>query len=220
MNKFMAAVFDLDGTLLDTLQDIAESMNQVLLEMGFPQHPVQSYKMFVGGGMRVLVRKTLPEESRTEAVIDKCLSAMKETYASRWANKTMPYDGITDMLLSLREMNFKLAVLSNKPHEFTVESVIHFFGANIFDIIIGGGKFPSKPDPSSAIFISEQLMVPAEQIIYLGDSGIDMMTATGAGMFAVGALWGFRSREELIAEGADLLIKTPQELTEYLQHGK
>ncbi|HON11706.1 MAG TPA: HAD family hydrolase [Chitinispirillaceae bacterium] len=218
MMKFKAAIFDLDGTLLNTLQDIADSMNEVLKNNGFPQHEAEAYKLFVGEGMRTLVRKVLPEKERVDTVIEKCLSEMRRTYGSGWAEKTRPYDGIESMLKWLKENGLRLSVLSNKPHEFTLKSIRHFFEESIFEIVLGAGKFPDKPDPASAIYISEQMGIPPSQFIYLGDSGIDMATATGAGMFAVGVLWGFRGREELTLSGANLLVSSPGELIEFLEN--
>jgi phosphoglycolate phosphatase len=210
---FKAVLFDLDGTLLDTIDDIADSMNHVLKTYGFPEHDRESYKLFVGDGMGNLVRRALPPDKLDESLIAECLAAMRREYQTRWAKKTKVYPEILELLTLLSSKNIKMAVYSNKPDDFTKLMAAQFFSYCSFEQVIGSrpGK-PLKPDPAVALEIAANMMVSAFQIVYLGDTGTDMKTAVAAGMYPVGALWGFRTREELTANGAKVLIKHPLEL--------
>lgn len=215
--RYKAVLFDLDGTLLDTIEDLSNSMNAVLNKSGFPAHDVEEYKYFIGTGLRNLVRKALPEEKRDEATIDLCLSAMREEYTKRWAEKTHPYEGIPGLLDELAGRNIKMAILSNKADEFTKLIVKKFLSKWIFEAVYGERpSMPRKPDPSAALEISELLGILPREFLYLGDSGTDMKTANAAGMYAVGALWGFRKEDELIANGAIAVIRKPIELLNFL----
>jgi phosphoglycolate phosphatase len=207
-----AVIFDLDGTLLDTLDDIAFSMNAALATFDAPPWPVEEYRRLVGQGLDMLARLVLPADRRDDATVAQCVAAMRAVYADRWAHSTRPYPGISDMLDSLKRRAIPMAVFSNKAHDFTVRIVSHFFGPDTFRAILGGGKFPFKPDPAGARYIAETLHVTSEDIIYAGDSDTDMHTATNAGMYPVGVTWGFRSRQELIENGARTLIDEPAEL--------
>lgn len=215
--NYKAIIFDLDGTLLDTLEDIAGSMNTVLNRFGFPGHPAEDYKMFIGEGMELLAGRALPETRRDPEFIKQCAKLVKDSYAVRCYEKTEPYDGITEVLGQCEKNNLKKAVLSNKPHEFTLDMVHHYFGNELFDIVMGLGAFPAKPDPSSALHIASLLDIPPREFIYVGDSGVDMKTAKASGMYAVGVLWGFRKETELLENGADTLVRTPAELSEALK---
>lgn len=216
--KFDAVLFDLDGTLLDTLQDLADSMNTVLRRFGFSVHSLEAYKYFVGDGMANLVRRTLPEAQRDqEAIVAACLTAMKETYAGRWMEQTRAYPGIPELLDQLSVRKLKLSVLSNKPDDFTRVMVRKLLPRWHFDYVFGERpNIPRKPDPGGALEIARRSGVPPEAFAYLGDTGTDMITAKAAGMHAVGVLWGFRPAEELTANGADILISKPDELLELL----
>jgi phosphoglycolate phosphatase len=213
-----ALIFDLDGTLLDTLDDIAFSMNAALKSFGAPQQPVQEYKRFVGQGLDVLAWRVLPEDRRDDETVKQCVGAMRAVYAGRWAHSTRPYHGIIEMLGSLKRRAIPMAVFSNKAHDFTVRIVTHFFGTETFYSILGGGKFPFKPDPAGALFLAGELKVSPKDILYIGDSDIDMHTATNAGMYPVGVTWGFRSRQELMENGALVLIDRPEELITLIDH--
>lgn len=210
---FKAVIFDLDGTLLDTIKDIADSMNFVLTKLGFPTHKTEDYYYFVGEGMEVLCKRVLSSVQHQPMLVKKCVEAMKSEYEKRCLNNTRPYPGITELIEELKKKSMKLAVLSNKPDALTKLSVQKLLGGTNFSIVLGESTdFPKKPAPDSALYIARYLAIPPAQIIYLGDSNIDMQTANAAGMFAVGALWGFRTAEELICSGAKKLIKEPQEL--------
>lgn len=215
--KFEAVIFDLDGTLLDTLADLADSTNIVLERFGFPEHNLEAYKYFVGDGMEKLTERALPEGHRDRETVSQALNVLKEIYGERQTNKTVPYHGITELLDALREKGLKTAVLSNKPQEFTQEIIGHMLAGWHFEKVMGSRPgVPKKPDPTAAIELADNLNIHASKILYLGDTNIDMKTANAAGMFAVGALWGFRTREELITGGAKEIIKHPLDLMELL----
>jgi phosphoglycolate phosphatase len=214
---YQAVLFDLDGTLLDTLDDLANSMNSVLQRWGFAVHDREAYKYFVGNGMENLARRALPPEQRRDAMIVKCVTAMREEYALRWSQHSRPYDGIPDLLNALVGRRLQLAILSNKPADFVNLMVANLLGAWRFESVRGVlPAGPVKPDPQAALEIAAQLKIPPPQFIYVGDTSTDMQTATAAGMFAVGALWGFRQADELLAGGAKILLKTPMELLNLL----
>ena len=216
--RFKAVLFDLDGTLLDTLQDLANSMNNVLLHYGFADHPVEAYQYFVGDGMENLVRRALPETHRNcEATVSSCLTSMKEEYRQRWMEQTRPYPGIPELLDDLTARQIKMSILSNKPDDFTRMAVEKFLPLWHFECVFGERpNVPRKPDPFAALEIAERSRVPAEAFAYLGDTATDMITATAAGMTPIGVLWGFRPAEELTASGAKALISKPSDLQELL----
>ncbi len=211
-------MMDLDGTLLDTLQDLADSMNSTLSHFGFPVHKLEKYRYFVGDGMENLVRRSLPDSAKTgPRLISRCIEMMRQTYERNWNVKSRPYPGIPELLDALTARGLKMAVLSNKPHEFTLKAVEGLLGAWRFEAVMGERPpIPRKPDPSSALEIANRLRVEPADFLYLGDTATDMKTANAAGMYAVGVLWGFRDAEELIAGGAGKLIAKPAELLEML----
>lgn len=208
-----AILFDLDGTLLDTLDDIAASANEVLAAEGAAVHPHEAYRAFIGDGVAVLFARALPPGYGGDELIERCVQRYRETYGRIWNQRTRPYAGIPALLRSLRERGLPTAVLSNKPHEFTCRCVEHFFPEHPFAVVLGARPgVPHKPDPTAALDICCRLGVTPEQVVYLGDSSVDMGTARAAGMYAVGATWGFRSRDELLAYGAAALVDEPLEL--------
>ncbi|MES2707116.1 MAG: HAD family hydrolase [Verrucomicrobiota bacterium] len=213
-----AAIFDLDGTLLDTLDDLADSANEALSAHGHPVHPVNSFRTFVGDGMAVLMERILPEAARTPEQIGLLLSRYRTAYDARWRLKTQPYPGIVAMLRELASRGIPMAVLSNKPQAYTEIVVAHFLGEHRFEVIFGQrDTVPRKPDPAGAIEIAEQLNLPPAEILFVGDTSTDMDTATAAGMIPVGALWGFRPEAELRAHGAQFLIAEPAALLPLLR---
>ncbi len=207
-----AVIFDLDGTLLDTLEDLARAMNSALKECGLPTHPVTSYRYFVGDGATMLVKRAAPPDAGKSMLV-RLRDTFLRHYSRNWKEVTRPYPGIEEMVDKLRHAGLRMAILSNKPHDFTMICVETFFNSRLFDLVLGERPgIPRKPDPTSAIEISRRFNIPCHQFIYLGDTSIDMKTATGAGMKAIGVTWGFRSREELLENGADLIIDSPGEL--------
>ena len=212
-----AVVFDLDGTLLDTLEDLADSMNAVLAARGFPIHGSEAYRYFVGDGMETLVRRALPHDDLSEKLVRQCTDAMKAEYAVRWADKTVAYNGIPELLHALTSRGMPMAVLSNKPDEFTRLAVAELLKPWSFEPVCGARPdLPKKPDPTGARSIAAALRVTPDHCLYLGDTRTDMETALGAGMFAVGVTWGFRPPTELEAAGAQALVDEPRDVVSLL----
>jgi phosphoglycolate phosphatase len=214
---FKGIIFDLDGTLVNSLEDISDSMNNVLQRYGFPPHDIQTYKHFIGNGLN-LVCEALPEGSRDEKLITKCYDLMMDEYRNNCINKTQPYDGITELLNELATREIKLAVFSNKVDDLTKKVVMNLLPNWNFEVVIGfSDEIPRKPNPLGAFLISKQLEISPEELIYVGDTDLDMKTANSAGMFAVGVLWGFRTKEQLTATGAKYLLNHPLELIQMLK---
>ena len=186
--SYKAVLFDLDGTLLDTLTDLADSTNRALRCLGCPEHPRESFRYFIGDGVETLVRRALPESRRDAATIAECARLMRKEYAERWAATTRPYAGIPELLDALAARGIPSAVLSNKPDEFTRLCVAQLLPGWQFAAVLGAGAaFPRKPDPAGAREIARRLGVVPGEIVYLGDTDTDMQTAVAAGMFPVGA---------------------------------
>ncbi|MDQ7096784.1 HAD family hydrolase [Desulfosporosinus sp. PR] len=215
--KFKAVIFDLDGTLVDSLEDIADSMNRVLYALGFKSQSLAAYKYFIGNGIKNLVRAALPEGSREEPLVSECFDLMMKEYRERCLAKTRPYAGIPELLDELTKRQIKLNVLSNKIDELTQKVVAKLLPAWNFEVVMGpSANIPRKPNPTGALAISRKLGLVEADILYLGDSGVDMKTAAAANMYAVGALWGYRTPEELLTNGAKSLISQPGELLSLL----
>lgn len=217
--NYKGIIFDLDGTLADTLTDIADSMNRVLQERGYPLHPVEDYKYLIGRGLENLVTTSLPGKFRLPSIVTACLASLIGDYRDNCLVRTHLYPGIESLLSRLQEMGIKLAVFSNKADDLTQIIVKSLMPGIRFAKIVGARPdYPKKPDPSGARLISDFLEINPEQMIYLGDSDVDMLTARGAGMLAVGVLWGFRTKEELLTHGADYLLNDPSELMALLEN--
>ncbi len=217
---YTSVVFDLDGTLLDTLEDLAHAGNQVLAQSGYPTHPVESYKYFVGDGLRTLIEKIAPTSASQEDIAA-CFALFKDIYARCWKEKTRLYPGIAELLAALGQSGLHLAVLSNKPHDFTRLCVDHFFAEKSFQCIYGQrDEVPKKPHPAGARAIAAELGVSPENCVYVGDTKIDMQTGKAAGMFTIGVLWGFRPAQELRENGADILVDHPMEILDVVQGGR
>lgn len=214
---FKGVIFDLDGTLVDSLEDLADSMNIVLQKRNFPTYDLQTYKHFIGDGIRNLVRRSVPEANRDDTLIDRCYDSMLEAYSNNCVNKTKPFNGIIELLDELVFRKMKLAVFSNKADEFAKKIVLTVLPNWHFEAIVGlNAEEHKKPDPSGALQISKETGVNPENMIYVGDSGIDMQAANNAGMCAVGALWGFRTKEELKSNGAKYLLNHPLDMIKIL----
>lgn len=213
MPTLKAFIFDLDGTLIDSLADIAESINQMLDARGYPRCEQEVFKQMVGDGMEKLVERALPESARNEEMIQVCVEEYRAHYDTLWNAQTRPYPGIVAMLAELKSRGVKLGVISNKAHRFTVPMTKHFFGSGVFDHILGQrNEVPRKPAPDGAHEMAAFLGLTTAEMAYAGDSGIDMQFAKSSGMRAVGVRWGFRSETELIECGADVLISSPADL--------
>ncbi|HMO50069.1 MAG TPA: HAD family hydrolase [Kiritimatiellia bacterium] len=212
--KYTAAIFDLDGTLIDSIRDIAESMNRTLEAMGFPAHPVDAFRYFIGDGVTLLVQRALPPEVReSPEVLEQFLAAYRRDYLAHWRVHTRPYSGIPDLLARLVQEGVALGVLSNKPDRATQLCVEHFF-PDIPFISVSGQKedVPRKPDPTAALAMAESMNTAPARCVFIGDTATDMQTATAAGMFPAGVTWGFRGETELIESGARLIAHVPQAL--------
>ena len=209
---YKVVIFDLDGTLLNTIDDLANACNYALDTLSFPTHEVEEYKAFVGDGRYKLIERILPEKYRETEIINKVLALFDEYYEVHMLDMTKPYDGIIELLDNLIEMNLRLAVVSNKPHEFTIKVVKNFFNDR-FKVIFGHRpNVPTKPDPATVFDVMKSFDVKPEECIYIGDSNVDIKTARNAGVKSIGVTWGFRSREELQAEGADTIVSNVSEL--------
>lgn len=212
-----AVIFDLDGTLLDTLADLANSANRVLAGHGYPTHPIADYKRFIGDGSRMLITRALPEERRLPEIIDASLEAFVADYGQHWDSVTQPYDGIIDLIGSFKESAMPMGVVTNKPHRFTAVMTAYFFeGCPFYPILGQQDHIPKKPNPHQALVAAEKMGVAPSSCVFLGDSAVDMETAKSAGMHPVGAAWGFRSKKELAAAGAAHILNHPLELLQII----
>jgi phosphoglycolate phosphatase len=208
--KYKAIIFDLDGTLINSIPDIADSMNEVLLSFGYPQYRYDQYRYFVGNGIRRLVERCVPPEYSTPENVENVFRTMLKVYGNNYANKTRVYEGIYELLDGLSAKRIKMAVLSNKTNSITQKICDKLFRNRHFEMILGAtDSFPKKPNPQSALFVAESLSVSPEDVFYLGDTSIDMETACAAGFFPAGTSWGFRPKEELISFGAEFIANTP-----------
>ena len=206
-------IFDLDGTLLNTIGDLAACCNNVLAKRRLPTHSYDDYCRFVGNGITRLVERALPENLRTEEYITEARKELVELYSANIATFTYPYDGIMTMLERLHEKGVTLAVASNKFHSGTVQLIDHFFGYFNWSSVHGNREgFPLKPDGAILELIMEQCGATPENTWMVGDSGVDMQTARNAGVHSIGVSWGFRGSEELAENGAEYIINTPEEL--------
>ena len=210
---YKAIVFDLDGTLLDTLEDLADSTNAALAAMGLPEHPVAGYRYFVGDGLENLVRRTMGPRASDPAEVARGVELARQEYAGRWADKSKPYPGIHELLDQLTARGIPMGIFSNKPDEFTQLCVTRLLPSWRFAAVQGAMvDFPKKPDPAGALAVAAKLGVAPADVLYLGDTNTDMRTAIAAGMYPVGAVWGFRTADELRDAGAAVLVKSPMDL--------
>lgn len=212
-------IFDLDGTLIDSLGDIAESINLMLDDRGYPRCKPEDFKEMVGDGMEKLVERALPQDARTPELVAICVEEYRAHYDQHWNVRTSIYPGILELLSHLRAQGYKLGVISNKAHRFTVPMTEHFFGATAFDAVLGQrNEVPRKPAPDGAIEMAAMLGVSVDSCAYVGDSGVDMKFGVNAGMRRIGVSWGFRSNAELLANGAEVLVTHPREILDFIQH--
>ena len=220
MKKIKAAIFDLDGTIINTLVDLANAGNTVLERMGLPTHPIEKYNYFVGSGIYNLARRILPEELKSdEDLVKKVFDQFNAEYAIHYMDNTAAYEGMKETLDELRSMGIKVGVLTNKGHEFTVPMVKKVYGDYPFEIVLGKtDRFPVKPDRGLIMHVINEMSVTPEECIYIGDSNVDMMTArNGEIEEIIGVSWGFRTVEELTEAGAKYIIDTPGEIIEVIE---
>ena len=210
-----AVLFDLDGTLVNSLFDLGASTNYALKKMGFPTHETEKFKIFVGDGMAKLIERALPEDKRDRETIKTTLSIFMEHYRAHYADKTVPYNGISELLDALK--GYKKAVISNKADEMVIPLTKKLLGDR-FDIVCGKREgYPTKPDPTLTLEIIEKLGVAPDECIFVGDSGMDMAVAKNSGCVAVGVTWGFRERAELTENGADYIVSQALEILHILK---
>ena len=208
----MAIIFDLDGTLLDTLASLANSFNRSLDKMGLPTQQVTDYRYFIGDGLRNCVIGCLGDLA-TDEHIERLTEIQQDDYRETWRDDAAPYPGIESLLETLDQTNVPMAVLSNKPHEFVLQIMDHFFPSTRFHPVMGHQPgYAHKPDPTTALLIASELSIAPAQITFVGDTRADIETAVNAAMYPVGVLWGFRERDELEAAGAKDIIESPHEL--------
>lgn len=209
---YQAAIFDMDGTLLDTLEDIAQAMNHTLARHGLPRHPLEAYRQMVGSGAQELVHRALPPDATPE-LRQQVLEGFLARYRSAWNVHTRLYPGIAELLDALTARGLALTVLTNKPQEFAQRCMDAYLAAWPFALTLGmDGTIPPKPHPEGPRRIMAHLRLPASAFLYLGDTDVDMHTARNAGMLAVGVTWGFRPEAELTAAGAQAILHHPLEL--------
>ncbi|HID69645.1 MAG TPA: HAD family hydrolase [Desulfobacterales bacterium] len=214
--KCKGLIFDLDGTLLDTLGDLADAANSTLRYFGFPEHPVDAYRYFVGEGLKILIQRIIPDPSASEEQLAEYMKKFAEIYRRTWNVCSAPYNGIPEMISSLSAAGLQLAVLSNKPHEFTEICVKTFFPEHSFEFVLGQREgVPKKPDPAGAFELAEKMGLGVDEILYVGDTATDMKTGNSAGMRTIGVEWGFRERAELEANNAWRIVSTPEEVVSY-----
>ncbi len=210
---FDTYLFDLDGTLIDSLDDLADTCNYILAEAGLPTHPVAAYRYFVGNGAYKLAERMLPEEMRDAETIARFKAAFDRRYSDHALDKTRPYPGILETAAALKARGARLAVLSNKPDPFVRRLCAALFPAGTFDAVCGQRDgVAAKPAPDGVFAILAELSVEREQALFIGDSDVDIRTARNAGLKSAGAVWGFRGREELVRAGADFLLNSAGEL--------
>jgi phosphoglycolate phosphatase len=210
-------IFDLDGTLIDSIGDLADAMNSVLESLSHPTHPRDNYRFFVGDGIEILVRRALPPEVVDQTDIADVVGLMRREYSTRWTATTRPFPEIPELLVQLHARDICTAVLSNKPDFPTREIVDELFADKPFKIVRGAlDGVPLKPDPSSVLGIISELGQSPQQSVFVGDTAVDMATGVNAGMRSVGVTWGFRDAAELLEAGADHIINRPQELLPFL----
>ncbi len=215
---YRLVVFDLDGTLANTLLDLADAVNASLEHHGLPLHPVSSYNQFVGNGINNLISQVLMDKKDDKELHKSVKQYFDMYYSQHLCDSTTAYEGISDLLLAISDMNIKTAVHSNKPHEYVPQILEFLFPCHDFDIVVGNQqRFERKPSPQALLEIIKELGVTNESVLYVGDSDVDVMTAHNAGVKVCGVEWGFRGKAELVSAGADYTAKNPQELMDIIR---
>lgn len=221
---YKCCIFDLDGTLLDTLDAISYTGNLMMEEMGLPKAEKESYKYMVGDGAAMLVKRLLVKGGDTECVkFEEALNVYQREFAIHSMDGVGPYDGIVELLDTLKKEGMKLAVLSNKPHARTIENIETIFGKGYFDHIQGEMEekgIKKKPDPSGVYQVMESLSMQKEECLYIGDTNTDMMTGRNAGLSTVGVTWGFRPEEELASFSPAYIAHHPMDIAQIVKKNK
>lgn len=215
MYPYDAAVFDLDGTLLNTLDDLADSTNYALSCYGYPRRTLEEVRRFVGNGVAKLIARAMPDGA-TEEETARCLAVFRAHYLTNMRNKTGPYLGILSLLDRLNETGIPVAVVSNKFDDAVKSLCHHYFGDRVPVAIGESATVRKKPAPDSALAALDALHIPADRAVYIGDSDVDIQTAKAAGMDCISVTWGFRDADFLLANGAQRLVDTPEDLAKAL----
>ena len=213
--KFSAAIFDLDGTLIDTLEDLKNSVNHALRQFGFPERTYEEIKSFVGNGVAKLVYRSAPTDADEETKA-KLLALFKEHYMAHSMVFTAPYEGIEEMLIELKNAGVKTAVVTNKMQDAALDIIESFFG-NLIDVVIGQvDNLPQKPEPDGVWLAIDKLGEKRENAVYIGDSDVDCLTAKNSALPIIGCVWGFRGRSVLEECGADYIADTPSDVVKII----
>lgn len=220
MKTYKGIIFDLDGTLLDTIEDLKDSVNDVMKIYGWKEHDTKACKQMVGNGFRKLIQRALPEEKqKDETFLDEAVEQFSKAYQKRYLNKTIPYEGILKLLEALEEKGIKIAVNSNKRGDYTSALVNKYFSQFPWTAVYGEREsegIPKKPDPSAALEIADLMKLPKEEVLYIGDSKTDMKTGQNAGMDTIGVSWGFRGRKELEENHASYVVDHPEDILKFI----
>lgn len=212
---YKAAIFDMDGTLTDTLEDLADSVNEMLEHYNLPRRTIDEVRMFVGNGARKLMERAL--ETTDEKFVNDALEYYNSCYSRHLLNKTKPYSGIVELLTELQSKNIPVAICTNKQHFAAVELAKKIFPAINFAEVIGDAK---KPNPARALEITAKIGVTPEEVAYFGDTAVDMKTAVNAGFLPVGVTWGFRPESELQENGAKIIVHHADEIFNVINFGR
>ena len=208
-----AIIFDLDGTLCDTLEDIRTGVNEALKRLGYNERTLEEIHSFINNGSRQLIKRSLPADVQSvDFIVDSALADYDNEYSKCYCDKTYVFDGITEILAELKILGFKTAILSNKQDAFVKGIANKLFAERTFDFVMGQSDFPTKPNPASALYVAKMIGAKPESCIYVGDSDVDVATAKNAGMKFIGVKWGYRDEETLKKAGAEIIVSTPQEL--------
>lgn len=214
---YKGIIFDLDGTLLNTLHDLSDSVNQALAEYGYESHSYDEYKQMIGGGFYNLIERSLPPEAKKKEIIEQVLELFVSIYDKNYMNKTVPYEGMEELVDRLADKQVKIGVNSNKRGDYTRALMNKFFSEAGFVKIIGDGDgYPKKPDPKAALELAGAMGLEPGEVLYIGDSKMDMMTGENAGMDTAGVVWGFRGEDELRKYNATYIVKNPKEIENLL----
>ncbi len=212
-----AVLFDLDGTLVNSLEDLADAVNLGTASLGYPVHEVEEFKYFVGDGIPMMIKRALPSEHRDDETVAEVRKIFDERYSIHYADKTYAYDGMIELVDTLKNEGYMVAVVTNKAQDMADIVVKGLYGDR-FDLIFGQRPgIPAKPDPTAAIMAMQQLGVKPEECVFIGDSGMDVATAVNSGAVPVGELWGYRKEDELLENGAKYIISSPDELMEIIK---
>ena len=209
--RYNTYIFDLDGTILDTLLDLANAVNFAMRSKGYPERTVDEVRSFIGNGIKVLIKRAVPQGTGEDDYAE-ALEIFTKYYLEHIADYTKPYDGIIDVINELKKKGCKTAVVSNKAH-FAAQAVVKDFFVDIFDAVTGKmDEFPPKPEPDSLLYTIKMLGADKEKCIYIGDSDVDVLTAHNAGLECIGVTWGNRDEDVLLQSGAEYIAHRPKEI--------